>query len=95
MLPLALSGSGIIGFAMSFIPTVVELVDLFIVAEAMQKTINKKPIQTSQGINGDQTTPKKYFFSMLLFCLEHCFQQEAHPRLGVSPVRPILLVILP
>jgi len=46
MLALALSGSGIIGFAMPFIPTAVELVDLFIVAEAVQKTINKKPIQT-------------------------------------------------
>ncbi len=45
MLALALSGSGIAGFAMPFIPTVVILVGLFIVAEAMQKTMNKKPLQ--------------------------------------------------
>jgi hypothetical protein len=45
MLALALSGAGIVGFAMPFIPTVIVLVGLFIVAEAIQKTINKKPIQ--------------------------------------------------
>jgi hypothetical protein len=44
-LALALSGSGILGYAMPFIPTVIVLVGLFIVAEAMQKTINKKPVQ--------------------------------------------------
>ena len=44
-LALALSGSGILGYAMPFIPTVVVLVGLFIVAEAFQKTINKKPVQ--------------------------------------------------
>jgi len=45
MLALALSGAGIVGFAMPFIPTLIVLVGLFIVAEAIQKTINKKPIQ--------------------------------------------------
>jgi hypothetical protein len=45
VLALALSGAGIAGFAMPFIPTVIVLVGLFIVAEAMQKTTNKKPIQ--------------------------------------------------
>ncbi len=45
LLALSLSGAGIIGFAMPFIPTVIVLVGLFIVAEAMQKTINKKPLQ--------------------------------------------------
>jgi hypothetical protein len=45
MLALALSGAGIVGFAMPFIPTVVILVGLFIVAEAIQKTTNKKPVQ--------------------------------------------------
>jgi hypothetical protein len=45
VLALALSGAGIVGFAMPFIPTVVVLVGLFIVAEAIQKTTTKKPIQ--------------------------------------------------
>jgi hypothetical protein len=45
MLALTLSGAGLVGFAMSFIPTVVVLVGLFIVAEAIQKTIGKKSIQ--------------------------------------------------
>jgi hypothetical protein len=45
MLALALSGAGIVGFAMPFIPTVIVLVGLFIVAEAIQKTTNKNPIQ--------------------------------------------------
>jgi hypothetical protein len=45
VLALALSGAGIVGFAMPFIPTVIVLVGLFIVAEAMQKTIGKKSIQ--------------------------------------------------
>lgn len=44
MLALALSGSGILGFAMPFIPTLIVLVGLFIVAQAMQKTTSKKPI---------------------------------------------------
>ena len=44
-LAMALSGSGILGYAMPFIPTVVVLVSLFVVAEAFQKTINKKPVQ--------------------------------------------------
>lgn len=46
LLALSLSGAGIVGFAMPFIPTVIVLVGLFIVAEALQKTLNKKPIQT-------------------------------------------------
>ena len=45
VLALALSGAGIVGFAMPFIPTVIVLVGLFIVAEAIQKSTNKKPIQ--------------------------------------------------
>jgi hypothetical protein len=45
MLALTLSGAGLVGFAMSLIPTVVVLVGLFIVAEAIQKTIGKKSIQ--------------------------------------------------
>jgi hypothetical protein len=45
ILALSLSGAGIVGFAMPFIPTVIVLVGLFIVAEAMQKTLNKKPVQ--------------------------------------------------
>ncbi len=45
MLAFALSGAGIAGFAMPFIPTVILLVGLFIVAEAIQKTTNRKPIQ--------------------------------------------------
>jgi hypothetical protein len=44
ILALALSGAGLVGFAMPFIPTVILLVGLFIVAEAIQKTTNKKPI---------------------------------------------------
>jgi hypothetical protein len=45
MLALALSGSGILGYAMPLVPTVIVLVGLFVVAEAMQKTIEKKPVQ--------------------------------------------------
>jgi uncharacterized protein YacL len=45
LLVLALSGSGLLGFAMPFIPTVIVLIGLFIVAEAMQKAITKKPTQ--------------------------------------------------
>ena len=45
LLALALAGSGIAGFEMPFIPTVILLVGLFIVAEAIQKTITKKPLQ--------------------------------------------------
>jgi hypothetical protein len=45
LLALSLSGAGLVGFAMPFIPTVIVLVGLFIVAEATQKTLNKKPIQ--------------------------------------------------
>ena len=45
LLALSLSGAGIVGFAMPFIPTVIVLVGLFIVTEALQKTNNKKPLQ--------------------------------------------------
>ena len=45
LLALALSASGIVGYALPFIPTVIVLVGLFIIAEAIQKTINKKPTQ--------------------------------------------------
>jgi len=45
MLVLALNESGILGYAMPLIPTVIVLVGLFIVAEAMQKTMEKKPVQ--------------------------------------------------
>jgi len=38
LLAIALSVSGIAGFAMPFIPTIIVLVGLFIVAEAIQKT---------------------------------------------------------
>jgi hypothetical protein len=41
----ALSGSGIAGFEMPFIPTVVLLVGMFIAAEAIQKTVNRKALQ--------------------------------------------------
>jgi hypothetical protein len=43
LLALALSLSGIVGYELSFIPTVIVLVGFFIVAEAIQKTIHKKP----------------------------------------------------
>ncbi len=42
LLVLALSGAGLFGFAMPFIPTAIVIVGLFIVAEAIQKTIAKK-----------------------------------------------------
>ncbi len=45
LLAFALAGSGIAGFEMPFIPTVIVLVGFFIVAEAMQKTLTKKPPQ--------------------------------------------------
>ena len=45
LLVLALSGAGLLGFAMPFIPTVIVIVGLFIVAEAIQKTMAKKAIQ--------------------------------------------------
>ena len=46
LLTLAFAGTGIAGFELPFIPTVIMLVGLFIVAEALQKAINKKPTQT-------------------------------------------------
>jgi hypothetical protein len=45
ILALALGGSGIAGFGLPFIPTVIVLVGLFIVAEAIQKNFTKKPLQ--------------------------------------------------
>jgi hypothetical protein len=45
LLSLALSGSGLLGYALPLIPTLIVLVGLFIVAEALQKTANKKPLQ--------------------------------------------------
>ncbi len=42
LLALALSGAGLLGFAMPFVPTVIVLVGLFIVAEAIQKTTSKR-----------------------------------------------------
>jgi hypothetical protein len=45
MLVLALSGSGMLGYALPFIPTLIVLIGLFIVAEAMQKTLNKRTLQ--------------------------------------------------
>jgi hypothetical protein len=44
LLALALSASGIVGYALPFIPTVIVLVGLFIVAEAIQKTALKKSL---------------------------------------------------
>jgi len=41
LLALALSGAGLLGFAMPFVPTVIVLVGLFIVAEALQKSTTK------------------------------------------------------
>jgi hypothetical protein len=46
LLALTLSLSGIVGYELSFIPTVIVLVGFFIVAEAIQKTIHKKPTGT-------------------------------------------------
>ncbi len=46
LLALALSGAGILGFAMPFVPTVIVLVGLFIVAEVIQKATIKKTFQT-------------------------------------------------
>src|SRR5512136_2694170 len=45
LLALALSLSGIVGYALPFIPTVIVLVGLFIVAEALERVTAKKPIQ--------------------------------------------------
>ena len=42
VLALALSGAGLLGFAMPFVPTVIVLVGLFIVAQAVQKTTSKR-----------------------------------------------------
>ncbi len=41
LLALALSGSGIMGYGLPFIPTVIVLVGLFIVAEALEKIAAK------------------------------------------------------
>ncbi len=42
LLALALSGSGIGGYEMPFVPTLIILVGLFVVAEAMQRATTKK-----------------------------------------------------
>ncbi len=41
LLVLALSASGMLGYALPFIPTLIVLIGLFIVAQATQKTLNK------------------------------------------------------
>jgi hypothetical protein len=43
LIALALSAPGLAGVEMPFIPTLIALVGLFIVAEALQKITNKKP----------------------------------------------------
>jgi hypothetical protein len=43
LLALTLSGAGLLGFAMPFVPTVIVLVGLLIVAEAIQKSMTKAP----------------------------------------------------
>jgi hypothetical protein len=48
LIALALSAPGIAGFEMPFIPTLVVLVGLFVVAEAAQKMGNKKPLQATE-----------------------------------------------
>jgi hypothetical protein len=48
LIALALSAPGLAGVEMPFIPTLIALIGLFIVAEAVQKMTNKKPIQTAQ-----------------------------------------------
>ncbi len=45
LLALALSLSGIVGYVLPFIPTLIVLVGLFIVAEAIQRTTHKKSSQ--------------------------------------------------
>ena len=45
LLVLALSGSGMLGYALPFIPTLIVLIGLFIIAEAMQKALNKRTLQ--------------------------------------------------
>lgn len=45
---IALSGPGIAGFEMPFIPTMIALIGLFVVAEALQKMTNKKPVETAK-----------------------------------------------
>ncbi len=47
VLALALSGSGMLGYALPLIPTLIVLIGLFIVAEAVQKVNTKKPMQTA------------------------------------------------
>ena len=47
LLALALSGSGMLGYALPFIPTLIVLIGLFIVAEAVQRATTKKPTQTA------------------------------------------------
>ncbi len=48
LIMLALSGPGLAGVEMPFIPTLIALIGLFIVAEAVQKISNKKPLQATE-----------------------------------------------
>jgi hypothetical protein len=48
LIMLALSGPGLAGIEMPFIPTLIALIGLFIVAEAIQKISNKKSLQTTE-----------------------------------------------
>jgi hypothetical protein len=48
LIMIALSGPGIAGIEMPFIPTLVALIGLFIVAEAVQKMSNKNPLQATE-----------------------------------------------
>jgi uncharacterized membrane protein len=45
LIAIALSGPGFASIEMPFIPTLIALVGLFVVAEAVQKITNKKPLQ--------------------------------------------------
>lgn len=46
---LALSGSGVVGYAMPFFPTLIVLVGLFVAAEAIQKLLNTKKVQVNKA----------------------------------------------
>ncbi len=44
LIALALSGAGIVGYELPFIPTLIVLVGLFVVAEAVQRMTRKQPL---------------------------------------------------
>ncbi len=44
LIALALSGSGIVGYELPFIPTLIVLIGLFVVAEAVQRITRKQPL---------------------------------------------------